>query len=415
MRSVARTARSDEDEESIFVSMTDMTVSFLFIIMILLAFFASQFNPQEMVTKADYEILLTERNAFRVEVDLLEAKIQEMETSISSLNTEISALKDRANIQASQMAVYRKRIDELEVQLEEQKRLIAELTRQIGEQAIKFKSVFAGQDATVANLQLQNQTLLSSNDGLESRLAVLNEAHVVLQRRLSELLTELEEYRDQVEEFKKQQANELALYLGSIAEARRNIVQSLRSYISSQFPDLIVEVSPNEDALRFKGDDLFRSDQYEIPPDTRTYRIVSAIAEGLNALLPCFTTGPYSALKFDCNPGLAIIEAVQIEGHTDTTGAEDYNLNLSLDRGAETFRVIEAVIPGISEYRNFESQPVLSVSGYGELRPISTGSVIDHSVNRRIDLRFIMSTPTTIDEVVRLKQRIQEKTNEVVR
>lgn len=39
--------RRHEEGESVFVSMTDLTVSFLFIILILLAFFAAQFKPEE--------------------------------------------------------------------------------------------------------------------------------------------------------------------------------------------------------------------------------------------------------------------------------------------------------------------------------------------------------------------------------
>lgn len=39
--------RVEEEGESVFASMTDLTVSFLFIILILLAFFATQFQPEE--------------------------------------------------------------------------------------------------------------------------------------------------------------------------------------------------------------------------------------------------------------------------------------------------------------------------------------------------------------------------------
>lgn len=44
MRNLARRSREEEEEESVFVPMTDMTVSFLFIIIILLAYFASKFQ-----------------------------------------------------------------------------------------------------------------------------------------------------------------------------------------------------------------------------------------------------------------------------------------------------------------------------------------------------------------------------------
>ena len=41
MRRLERNRARGEEEESVFVTMTDMTISFLLIIMILLAFFAT--------------------------------------------------------------------------------------------------------------------------------------------------------------------------------------------------------------------------------------------------------------------------------------------------------------------------------------------------------------------------------------
>ena len=63
-----RRRRHEEEEESAFVSMTDMTVGFLFIVILLLAFFASQYNPSEMVPRPEYEKVLTERDALAEEL-----------------------------------------------------------------------------------------------------------------------------------------------------------------------------------------------------------------------------------------------------------------------------------------------------------------------------------------------------------
>ena len=52
MRGNARRSAREEEEESAFVSMTDMTVSFLFIVMIVLAFFASRLRDPNQVPKA---------------------------------------------------------------------------------------------------------------------------------------------------------------------------------------------------------------------------------------------------------------------------------------------------------------------------------------------------------------------------
>ena len=53
-----RNRHREEEGESAFVSMTDLTVSFLFILLILLAFFATQFKPEETVPRAKYEALM---------------------------------------------------------------------------------------------------------------------------------------------------------------------------------------------------------------------------------------------------------------------------------------------------------------------------------------------------------------------
>jgi hypothetical protein len=47
----ARKRRGEEEDESVFVSMTDMTVSFLFIVILLLAFFASRYSNDDVVPR----------------------------------------------------------------------------------------------------------------------------------------------------------------------------------------------------------------------------------------------------------------------------------------------------------------------------------------------------------------------------
>ncbi len=65
MRAQAKQVRHEEEEESAFVSMTDMTVGFLFIIMILLAFFASQMRDPDAVSKLEYDRVIEERDEWQ--------------------------------------------------------------------------------------------------------------------------------------------------------------------------------------------------------------------------------------------------------------------------------------------------------------------------------------------------------------
>lgn len=64
MRAQAKQVRHEEEEERAFVSMVDMTVGLLFVMMILLAFIASQMRDPESVSKREYDAAITQRDAF---------------------------------------------------------------------------------------------------------------------------------------------------------------------------------------------------------------------------------------------------------------------------------------------------------------------------------------------------------------
>ncbi|WP_374292084.1 OmpA/MotB family protein [Paenirhodobacter enshiensis] len=91
MRFATRRRRQEEEAESAFVSMTDMTVSFLFIVMILLAFFASQYNDQDVVPRPVHDDVVRQRDAAKREVDRLMRAIAELQARIDDLGKTLSA------------------------------------------------------------------------------------------------------------------------------------------------------------------------------------------------------------------------------------------------------------------------------------------------------------------------------------
>ncbi|WP_106744675.1 OmpA family protein [Yoonia maritima] len=99
-----------------------------------------------------------------------------------------------------------------------------------------------------------------------------------------------------------------------------------------------------------------------------------------------------------------MIEAVQIEGHTDDVGTDRLNRTLSAARANNTFFAMTQAAQGVMQHQNLKSQPVLSVAAYGPDRPVASNDTREgQATNRRIDLRFIMVTPQDTDgiEVVR--------------
>ena len=305
MRAQARQrVTEDEEEESSFVSMTDMTVSFLFIVMILLAFFASQLHDKGTVSKVDYDNAVAEWKKYE--------KLSE----------------DRQKL-----------IDALR--------------------------------ALIAQLELK----LDDKD-----------------QKIAQLLSEIEKLKQ----------DPLKDYLRDVAQQRGALLKQLQKQLNADFPELQVIVSAEMDALRFKGDGLFPFSSSELAPPKR--KIVEALADRLQKILPCYTLGPQSLWDESCNPVGAVIEAVQIEGHTDSDGPDNTNLTLSTERANATFFAMTARQVGLTGFRNTLDQPVLSVAGYGKMRPVTENTTPEgKATNRRIDLRVIMYTPRSLEDIERVK------------
>lgn len=284
MRGSFRKSYSDEEDDSAFVSMTDMTVSFLFIVIILLAFFASQFNDEDKVPRS---------------------QLNEMREQRDEARTKLSA----------------------------------------------------------ANKEIQRLLKLQKRDPLEA-------------------------------------------YIARAAAARLKILMDLRARLLVDFPNLMIEISAESDALRFQGEGLFETGRSDLKPEPR--QIVETIAERLDAILPCYTLGPASSWSRGCNAGHAIIEAVQIEGHTDSQGKKLSNLTLSTSRANATFAAMIERAPKLDEHLNYRNQPVMSVAGYGQMRPVATNDTVEgRSTNRRIDLRIIMYSPALSNEIELIRRRLR--------
>ncbi|MBL0886375.1 OmpA family protein [Myceligenerans sp. I2] len=100
-----------------------------------------------------------------------------------------------------------------------------------------------------------------------------------------------------------------------------------------------------------------------------------------------------------------VLDTVFVEGHTDNTphtGLDGTgNWGLSTFRAISLWRVWESG-PGAKELKALRSEagePLFSVSGYGETRPVEPDQSTEaaKAKNRRIDLRFTVVRPTADD------------------
>lgn len=294
----------EEEDESVFISMTDMTVSILFIVLILLAFFASQLRPEtETREKLSLVEISAENVALKEQLALLGAApevVIEQATEISDLQDEISRL-----------------------------------------------SIFVAE----------------------------------------------------------QEIDQLQLYNANVAQERTQLLDRLRNLINIEFPELNVRLSATKDALQFQGEGLFASGSAVLSRERKSK--IERIAEIIDEILSCFTLGKRSAYGMECNASFAVIEALQIEGHTDSDGSGSYNVELSSRRAAATYGAMILYLDQITDHRNLAGQPVLSVAGYGKDRPIAENDTAEgRAANRRIDLRFIMVRPARVDDISDIQQRL---------
>jgi flagellar motor protein MotB len=178
------------------------------------------------------------------------------------------------------------------------------------------------------------------------------------------------------------------------------------------------QLDPQSGVLRLSEDVPFNTGRSDLTERTR--RTVQVLAEVLGRTLPCFARIPDAD---GCRASdAAILEAVLVEGHTDRQAygalapaqSQQENDRLSTARALTVFAELRRTQPALDLLRNNDGQPLLGVSGYGERRPLPDAlgaSEADFAQNRRIDLRFILSSRTSdevrrlIDEIDRLRRQ----------
>ncbi len=346
-----RRRRQEEEGESAFVSMTDLTVSFLFIILVLLAFFATQFRPEDTVSQNEYDMLA---------IDLSEARneVRRLGKMLADKDREIAALRNSEAGLQGELVTGRERAASLAAD--------ADLLKQ-----------------AVSDLELRSGRLLA---------------------RIEELKTP-----DTLADYLEKASSTRTVLLENLAERIRRRLPGVRvtvvaadGIIRFRGDDLFESgqwrVRPGSTAERVSravGDVLADT----LPCYTVGSR--AAFEEGCN--------GGYAAIETIQIEGHT--DDVPLSRTLRDRERMLDNRDLSARRGAETLRAAtDRYRPELMTFLNFHGQPVLSFAGYGAMRPIDRGDSAEaRAVNRRIDLRFILQTPQNLGEIEEIRDRLAQK------
>jgi flagellar motor protein MotB len=207
--------------------------------------------------------------------------------------------------------------------------------------------------------------------------------------------------------------------LTSANQTRTDILNQLQAKLQDK--GITVTLDTENGVLRLPDKILFESGMADLSADGVI--AIGKLREALLEVLPCYISQPIGvaeARPTTCPAKDHRIESLYIEGHTDKDsisrprlGISD-NWDLSVKRATNTYRLLapeeEHPLSTMCAKHGDNCAAILSVSGYGDRRPIATGQTeVDKQRNRRIDLRIVMITPDAGRTQREIESRIDSK------
>lgn len=158
----------------------------------------------------------------------------------------------------------------------------------------------------------------------------------------------------------------------------------------------IVELDQDNGLLHLPENIMFDKGGYYLNGQGR--RAVVTLGWALSEILPCYARSDAPSRPASCLPTPHKIEAVFVEGHTDSDGDDSSNWDLSVRRSLNTYQFMIDSHPNLAGLLNHNGQPFFSVSGYGEQRPLRPNDSDENKrKSRRVDIRLVMAAPKADD------------------
>lgn len=207
--------------------------------------------------------------------------------------------------------------------------------------------------------------------------------------------------------------NPLEAHIKAGSQARDKLVADIIATLRSEGIDAR---SVQQGVVTISGKGLFASGRSDLESIDGAVKKVDIIGRTLATSIKCFTLSEIRTSNYaSCNPDRVFLESVFIEGHTDNiqvtrvlADGSRTNLELSSRRATNTYEQMVKTVDDLVKFMNPNNQQILSVAAYGEQRPIDDNSLEDgRENNRRIDIRFVMFVPLTVEQLWNLEDRVK--------
>lgn len=226
-----------------------------------------------------------------------------------------------------------------------------------------------------ANVDEENPYWMSFSDIMSALLVIFILASVILILQLME---------------RQKDFDQKVSLLEKAEQVRRTILEEAEDKLRQR--GIKVEISENHTVLRVPNELLgFDTGEYDLQP--RYEPTAREIGEVLNQVI-------------NRDDRIDYLDTIFIEGHTDNRPFNGFmgkgNWGLSTFRAISLWQFWSSALPDeqrLNRLHNKDGDPLFSVSGYGETRPVSDQQVTeeDFRVNRRIDIRFTIRRPASAD------------------
>ena len=237
-------------------------------------------------------------------------------------------------------------------------------------------------DQTIEDLEFSKAELEKSNGELASSLAQLQEAYdqaALTQEELNNAYLEIENARQELTTTKQE--------LQDIVGIRTDIIGALQSAFSNSS----MKVDAQTGSITFSSDVLFRYNSASLTADSK---------ETLKNIIPMYLD---VLLQDQFREHIA---EIIIEGHTDTDGSYQSNMELSYARANAVADFCLNKRNGLSEAKIEQLQKILTVNGKSWSSPVYQKDVsgddtneVDMPASRRVEIKFRLKEDERIEKI----------------
>jgi chemotaxis protein MotB len=279
---------------------------------------------------------------------MLLAYLSNIQTGNNLRNTE-----ERLSDTLSKLAVTQAEYDEANASLMETQDELTHKEAELNEKEITLATLSAQLDELNAALESQKLVLTQQQAKIDAQAQYVSDAQV-----------ELEKMHGQME---------------TIVGVRREILEQIVKSINAAGGSSRASIGDNGNIV-LDNAVFFDTNSADLKPEGY------AIVEQLVRVFTRFLSDPENS-KY--------IDSITISGHTDSTGTDEINLDLSTARANTVLKYMLLNHPDIAEYSAY-----FCAAGYGSSRPIASNTTADgRAQNRRIEISITLKDDTVMDIV----------------